>query len=297
MAITVILVSILIFSILRLTGEDPIDLMLGPRATAEAEARLRAEYGLDQPLYLQYFIWLGNMFQGNFGISIVRRTDVLSLIVERIPYTLAITFFGMIFSVIVGIPSGVISALKQYSKTDYGVTIFSFIGLSMPRFWLGLLFIMFIATRVEFIPVSGYRGWASIILPGLTLGLPQIARVSRLMRTEMLEIKREEFITAARVKGLKEKTVIITHALRNAIIPVVVIQFLYLPWLIGGSVVVEEVFAWPGMGRLLFQAIVDLDFPVVQGIVFIIAILTVISNFIGDLISYYLDPRIKKGGG
>lgn len=294
--ITVLAVSIIIFLLLRVIPEDPIELMTGPRVTAEAIAKLKAKWGLDKPLYVQYFSWLSRMLHGDFGTSIITHEKVTNLIWSRLPYTLGLTAAGMVISLIIGVPTGVISALKQYSITDYSVTVLSFLWLSMPRFWLGLLFMLTFGLYLRWLPISGYSGWASFILPSLTLGLPQIGRITRLMRTEMLEVKREDFVAACRAKGLKESTVIFIHALRNSIIPVVVLQFLYLPWLIGGAVVVETVFSWPGMGRLLYNSIVTQDFPVVQSVILIIAVLTGVSNFLGDVVSAWLDPRIRAGG-
>ncbi len=269
--------------------------MLPPRATQEDIRRLQEKYGLDKPIYIQYFIWIKQMFQGNFGTSISVSTgqNVSVLIMNRLPYTLALTITALCISLIIGIPTGVISAKRPHSRTDYATTLLSFFWLSMPSFWLGLLFMLFFGLHLRILPISGASGVKSLILPAFTLGLPQIGSVTRLMRSEMLEVKREEFIKACIAKGLKERTILYVHLLRNAIIPVVVLQFLYLPWLIGGSVVVETVFAWPGMGRLLFQAIIAQDYPIVQAVILIIAILTAVSNFLGDIISALLDPRIR----
>lgn len=294
--ITVLTVSVVIFLLLRIVPEDPIELMTGPRVSDEAVAKLKSRWGLDKPLHMQYFTWISRMVQGDFGVSIVTQEKVSRLIRSRLPYTLGLTTAGMIISLLLGVPAGVISALRQYSGLDYSVTFLSFLWLSMPSFWLGILLMLFFGLYLRWLPISGYQGWTSFILPAFTLGLPQLGRITRLMRTEMLEVKREEFIMACRAKGLKERTVIFLHALRNSIIPIVVFQFLYLPWLIGGAVVVETVFSWPGMGRLLYDSIVTQDFPVVQSLILIIAILTGISNFLGDLVAAYLDPRIRLEG-
>jgi ABC-type dipeptide/oligopeptide/nickel transport system permease component len=293
-AIPVVLgVTIIVFSILHLTPGDPVSLIAGPRASVERLEEIRVELGLDKPFHIQYLRWLADVLRGDFGRSLSMKRPAAELIIERLPYTLELTVTALITSVLLGIPLGVASAVKQYTVMDHismGVALF---WLSMPGFWLGLMLMLLFGLRLGWLPISGSMGITSLILPALTLGLPQVGMIARLMRSEMLEVLREDYVKTARAKGLREFLVMYKHVLRNAIIPVMVILFLAIPWLISGAVVVETVFAWPGMGRLMYRAILIKDFPIVQGVILIIAILTVICNFLGDVVTGLLDPRIR----
>jgi len=289
----VIGVTVITFLILRLTPGNPVEVMAGPRATLESIQKIKTKFGLDKPVQVQYFYWLARTMQGDFGTSIITHQPASRMIGERLPATLILTATALLISLVVGIPMGVISAVKQYSIIDYIGTTSAFFWLSMPGFWLGLMLMLVFGFYLRWFPLSGYSGFSSLVLPALSLGLPQIGFMLRLARSGMLEVIREHYITAVRAKGMRERIVLYRHALRNAIIPIVVITFLGFPWLIGGAVVIETVFAWPGIGRLLYQAIIGKDFPIVQGIIFIIAVLTVLSNLIGDIIVAYLDPRIR----
>ncbi len=293
-AIPVILgATVVVFSILYLTPGDPVRLMLGDRISPERIEEVRRQLGLDQPIYVQYVRWLMGALRGNFGISIAAKRSASQLIFERLPYTLELTMTAMAISILLGIPIGVVSAVKQYTIVDHVSMAAALFWLSMPGFWLGLMLMLLFGLRLGWVPISGSSGIKSLILPALTLGLPQIGMLARLMRSEMLEVLREDYIMTARAKGLKEFLVMYKHALRNAITSVIVYLFLGIPWLISGSVVVEMIFAWPGMGRLMYQAILTKDFPIVQGVIFIIAILTVLFNLLGDIATGFLDPRIR----
>ena len=293
-AIPVVLgVTMVVFSILHLTPGDPVRLIVGPRASQERLEEIRHELGLDQPLIVQYMRWLSGVVQGDFGTSLTAKRSALELIMERLPYTLKLTATSLAMSLIIGIPIGVVSAVKQYTPIDHISMAVALFWLSMPGFWLGLMLMLLFGLRLGWLPISGASGFKSLILPALTLGLPEIGLFARLMRSEMLEVLREDFVVTARAKGLKEFLVMYKHALRNAIISVIVYLFLQLPWLISGAVVVETVFAWPGMGRLLYKSILSKDFPIVQGVILIIAILTILCNLLGDLVTGFLDPRIR----
>lgn len=293
-AIPVVLgVTIVVFSILHLTPGDPVRLIVGPRASQERLEELRHELGLDQPLLIQYLRWLTGVVQGDFGTSLTAKRSARELIMERMPYTLELTATALAISLLIGIPIGVISAVKQYTPIDHISMAVALFWLSMPGFWLGLMLMLLFGLRLGWLPISGASGFNSLILPALTLGLPEIGLIARLMRSEMLEVIRDDYVMTARAKGLKEFLVMYKHALRNAIISVIVYLFLQLPWLISGAVVVETVFAWPGMGRLLYKAILSKDFPIVQGVILIIAILTILCNLLGDLVTGLLDPRIR----
>lgn len=286
--------TLIVFSILFLTPGDPVRLITGTmRVTPEKLEEIRHDLGLDQPLPVQYIRWVGRVMQGDLGTSIAAKRGVGGMLLERLPYTLLLTGTALILSVIIALPLGVISSVNQYKTIDHVSMGMALFWLSMPNFWLGLMLMLLFGLWLGWVPISGYSGFKSLILPAVTLGLPEVGLLARLMRSEMLEVLRDEYIKTARAKGLKEFFVMYKHALRNAVIPVVVYLFLGIPWLISGSVVVETVFSWPGMGRLLYRSILLKDFPVVQAIILIIAVLTVLFNFLGDILTGLLDPRIR----
>lgn len=289
----VLAVTALLFGIMQLMPGDPIQLITNPRVSPKKIAELQRQWGLDKPVYVQYFYWLLHVFRGDFGTSIATGQKVITLIQARLPYTLLLAGSSLILQYIIAIPLGLLAAYRENSRFDNMVVVSTIILWSIPTFWLGILLILLFSIKLKILPVSGYSGFNSIILPIMTATLPYLASTLRLTRSEVLEVLREKYVITAYAKGLNTKKVLIFHVLRNALIPVTVMFFLSLPWLIGGSVIIESIFAWPGMGRLLWKAISTQDFPVVQGIIFIIAILTVISNILGDIITAYLDPRIR----
>lgn len=289
----VLFVSVIVFAIMQAMPGDPIDLMVDTRVSEERVAELKAQWGLDKPAIVQYFYWLGNILQGDFGMSVSMKQNVGDLIMQRLPYTLMLTGAALLIEYLIAIPLGLLAAVKKDRLTDKALTVGTIVLWSMPQFWLGVLLMFIFSITLGVLPLSGYRGFASLILPAFTLALPTLAQIFRLTRSEVLDVMRERYVMTANAKGLSSKKVLIKHILRNALIPVTVMFFLSLPWLIGGAVVVENVFAWPGMGQLLWKAISKQDFMVVQGIIFVITILTVICNLIGDIISGILDPRIR----
>ena len=289
----VIFVSVIVFAIMQAMPGDPIDLMVDTRVSEERVAELKAQWGLDEPPIVQYFYWLGNIVQGDFGMSVSMKQGVGDLIMQRLPYTLMLTGAALLIEYIIAIPLGLWAAVKKDKAVDKTLTVGTIVLWSMPQFWLGVLFMLIFSITLGILPLSGYSGPSSLILPALTLALPTLAQIFRLTRSEVLDVMREGYVMTARAKGIEGKSVLVKHVLRNALIPVTVMFFLSLPWLIGGAVVVENVFAWPGMGQLLWRAISKQDFIVVQGIIFVITILTVICNLIGDIISGLLDPRIR----
>jgi ABC-type dipeptide/oligopeptide/nickel transport system permease component len=292
--IVVISATVIVFSILFLTPGDPVRLLVPTeRITTERIEEIRHELGLDRPFVVQYFSWIVNVAQGNFGTSLATKSSVIDLLLDRLPYTFILTATSLLLSILIGIPLGIISASNQYKLIDHTSMGLALFWLSMPSFWLGLMLMLLFGLKLGWVPISGYSGFKSLILPAVTLGLPQVGLLARLMRSEMLEILRDEYIKTARAKGLREYIVMYKHALRNAVIPVVVYLFLGLPWLISGAVVVETVFSWPGMGRLLYRSIMVKDFPVVQAVILFIAVLTVLFNFLGDILTGMLDPRIR----
>lgn len=291
--LVVLFVTVLIFAIMQAMPGDPVDLMVDTRVSAEKVMEIKAQWGLDKPPVVQYFYWLGNIFQGDFGTSISLKQNVTDLIAQRLPYTLMLTGAALIIEYLLAIPLGLLAAVRKNRLTDKALTITTVVLWSMPPFWLGVLLMMIFSIKLNVLPLSGYSGFISLILPALTLALPALAQIFRLTRSEVLDVMDEKYVTTAYAKGIDNRKVLIKHVLRNALIPVTVMFFLSLPWLIGGAVVVENVFAWPGMGQLLWKGIAKQDFVIVQGIIFVITILTVVCNIIGDMISGILDPRIR----
>jgi len=291
--LVVLFVTVLIFGIMQAMPGNPVDLMVDTRVSAEKVEEIKAEWGLDKPPVVQYFYWLGNILRGNFGMSISLKQNVSDLILQRLPYTLLLTGAALVIEYLLAIPLGLLAAVRKNKITDKALTITTVVLWSMPPFWLGVLLMLVFSIHLNILPLSGYSGFASLILPALTLSLPALAQIFRLTRSEVLDVMDEKYVTTAYAKGITDKKILVRHVLRNALIPVTVMFFLSLPWLIGGAVVVENVFAWPGMGQLLWKGIAKQDFVIVQGIVFVITILTVICNIIGDMISGILDPRIR----
>lgn len=286
-------VTMVVFAILFLTPGDPVRTLAGPRATEERVQEIRAQLGLNRPWPEQYVRWLGRVVQGDLGMSIASKRPVTQLIREQLPFTLRLTLISFTIGMLLGIVLGVLSAVNQNSWLDQIITYTSLFWFSMPGFWLGLMLMLIFGIWLRWTPISGHQASGALILPVLTMSLPHMGALSRLVRAEMLEALGEEHIKTAHAKGVHPVWVYYRHALRNALIPVAALFFLSLPWLLGGSVVIEAIFAWPGVGRLMYQALTQKDFPVVQGMLLIIAISTVIANLLGDMMTGLLDPRIR----
>jgi len=289
----IIAITAILFLIMQLMPGDPIKLISNPRIPQDRIEELRHLWGLDKPIIIQYIYWFSNIIRGDFGTSIISGQKVSTLITERLPYTLMLTGPALLIEFIISVFLGLIAAYKRDSIFDKLIVNLAIILRAIPIFWLGILFIMFFSLKLKILPVSGYSGFKSLILPLATLVFPYLAINLRLTRSEVLEVLRERMVLTAYAKGLNNQQVLFRHVLRNALIPTTVLFFLSLPWIFGGSIIIESVFAWPGTGRLLWKSIVGQDFPVVQGIIFIIALLTVISNTTGDIITAILDPRIR----
>jgi peptide/nickel transport system permease protein len=253
----------------------------------------RKEMGFDRPLPVQYFYFLSRALQGDFGYSYHYRTDAMSIVLERMPATIKLTFAALLFSLVVAIPAGILSALKQNSLVDLLVRVFVLLGQAVPGFWLALVLIMIFSVRLRWLPVSGSEGWQSLVLPAIAAGSFSMATVTRLLRCNLVETLGENYITTARSKGLPSRLVVTRHALKNAAIPAVTVIGLQMGWLLGGAVISEVVFAYPGMGRLAVTAISYRDVPVVQSFVMITATLVVIINLGVDIVYSWLDPRIR----
>ena len=290
----VIGVTLIVFAILHLTPGDPVRIMAGPRATEERVQEISAQLGLDQSIPQQYVRWLWHAVQGDLGTSIAGKRPVAQMIGERLPFTLRLALISLVISVVLGIPLGVVAAVKHHQWLDHLITFSSLFWFSIPGFWLGLMLILIFGLWLRWTPLSGHQGIAALVLPVTTLTLPQMGILARLMRTEMVEVLQSEYIKTAHAKGIHPLWVTYRHALRNALIPVAVLIFLSLPWLIGGAVVIETIFAWPGMGRLMVQALTQKDFPVIQGLLLVIALTTVLANLLGDIVTTLLDPRIQE---
>ncbi len=295
----VIGVTLVVFSLLHLTG-DPVRLLFGLTVPEEIVQQRREELGFDRPVAVQYLRWLGRAVRGDLGMSITTGDHVVAMIRPRIGATLELTVLALLVTLAVSLPAGVISAVRRNTAVDNLSRVAALFWVSMPTFWLGLLFIMVFGVWLGVLPISGRAGdvWTleglrSRVLPVLTLGLPPAALFTRLTRSSMLEIIGEEYIRTARSKGLAERVVVVRHALRNALIPILTLIGLRLPWLFGGAVITETVFAWPGMGRLLVDAVMKRDYPVVQGIVVAMALLVVASSLLVDLLYAVVDPRIR----
>jgi peptide/nickel transport system permease protein len=267
--------------------------MLPETATDEERESLREALGFNEPLPVQYFTYLGDLVRGDFGDSFRYNTDALSLVLERLPATFELAFASMLVAILISVPLGILSAVKRNSFLDLFITGGAVLGKAMPSFWLGIMLILFLAVNVQLFPVSGRDGLMHLVLPAITLGTGIAAEMTRLIRSSMLEILGQDFIRTARSKGLKEGIVVNKHAFRNALIPVVTIMALQTSTLIGGTLITETVFAWPGLGQLLVQAVNLRDMAVVQAATFLIAVFVIVSNLIADLLYRLLDPRIK----
>ncbi|MGH7185319.1 MAG: ABC transporter permease, partial [Pseudomonadota bacterium] len=285
-------VSFMAFGVMFLAG-DPATAMVGEDWTREQIAEFRHVMGFDQPWYVQYGRFLSRAVRGDLGVSLRQRQPNLALIFERMPATLQLAACAMFLSIVVAIPAGVISATRRHSWLDHGATLGAMLGQSMPAFWLGIMLILIFGVGLRWTPVAGRGGFAHLILPALTLAAYPIARNARMMRSSILEVLGQAYVTTARAKGLREFIVITRHAMRNALIPVVTLIGLEFGALLGGAVITESIFAWPGVGRLTVQAIYGRDIPLVQAAVIVLAGIFVLINLLVDLFYVVLDPRIR----
>lgn len=287
-------VTFIVFSIMYLTPGDPAQLILGEKASPESVAALRTQMGLDKPFIVQYFTFIGKAVTGDFGRSYTTNRAVFAEIFQRFPNTLTLAVVGVVLSIAIGIPVGIISATKQYSITDNVSMVVALLGVSMPNFWFGLMLILIFSVNLQLLPSGGFTGLKSLILPAITLGYSSSAIVTRMTRSSMLEVIRQDYIRTARAKGVKEKTVILRHGLKNALIPVITVVGLQFGHLLGGAVLTETVFSWPGVGRLLVDAIRAKDTPMVLASVVFLATAFSICNLLVDILYAYVDPRIKS---
>jgi len=296
-----LLASLLVFSILHLIPGDPIDAMLGaaaagvgsPEQRAELEAQVRADLGLDDPLAVQYVRWLGDALRGDLGQSYLRHQSVSRLILDRLPSTLELAGAAMLLSVVLGIGLGVLAALRRNTPIDHAVMLISLGGVSMPSFAFAILMILLFSVTLGLVPATGSGGFDRLILPALVLGYEGTGLIARLTRASLLEVLGLEYIRTARAKGLRARTIIGRHALRNALVPIVTIVGLQIGRLLAGSVIVETVFARQGIGQLAIEAILTKDYPVVQGVILLTATGYVLANLLVDVSYGYLNPKIR----
>ncbi len=286
-------VSVLVFFLLRLAPGDPVVMLLAESAGPEQIAEARAKWGLDKPIPVQYAVFLGRALQGDLGDSLFFQQPALEVLFERMPATLQLSGVALLFSLSVAIPMGLLSALRRDTIWDYLGTGLAMIGQAIPPYWLGIMLILLFSVSLGWLPTSGRGSWRHLILPAITLGSVLMALITRLVRSGMLDVLSEDYVRTARAKGLGERTVIVRHALRNILIPLVTVIGLQLGALFGGAVITESIFAWPGVGRLALQAISARDYPLVQASVLVISVVYVFLNLAVDLLYVYLDPRIR----
>jgi ABC-type dipeptide/oligopeptide/nickel transport system permease component len=294
LAIPVLLItSLIVFAALHLAKGDPVDVIAGPLATEKVKAQIRSELGLDKPLPVQYVLYLGQVLRGNLGQSISQHRPVAELIRQKLPITIQLGLAAFILTYLLAIPLGMIAALNRNSFFDWFTMVVALIGVSMPGFWLALILIYTFSVHLKLLPPSGYATWQQLIMPTLALGLPRIGRVARITRSSVLEVIGQDYIRTARAKGLAERVVVMRHAMRNSLIPIISLMGLDLGYIVGGAVVIETIYARAGVGDLMIRAIYSRDFPVLQGCMFVLALAIIIGNILADLGYILVDPRIR----
>jgi peptide/nickel transport system permease protein len=306
-ALTVLGVTILTFALIRLAPGDPVSLMVAGSADVSPSdlAALRQAYGLDEPIPQQYLRWLGHVVQGDFGQSMQYKRPVLQMIGATLPNTLQLSGLALVVALAVGVPLGMLAAFRRGSRFDRAIRVFSVVGHAVPPFWLGRLFILILSVKFRLFPVGGMQtvgmnGWdvgdrfGHLVGPVLTLSLAGIANYTRYLRTEVLDVLGQDFVRTARSRGLRERTVMVTHVLRNALLPIVTALGGVLATLVSGALVVEQVFAWPGMGRLTYEAARAKDYPVVMGVVVLSSVLLLLSYLLRDIAYGIVDPRMSR---
>ena len=286
-------VSFIVFTILNFTPGDPVEMRLGENYTVEAYNSMKEDMGLNDPFLVRYVKYIGGAIHGDFGESYSTGNPVVDEIAARLPNTILLSAYAMIIAIVIGIPLGVISATRQYSALDNISMVGALIGVSMPNFWLGLMLILIFAAHLGWFNSSNYQTMKDLVLPAFTLSANSLAIITRMTRSSMLETIRQDYIRTARAKGVKESAVIIKHALRNAMIPVITTIGLQFGFSIGGAVLIETVFSWPGIGSLLVESIKLKDTPIVLAIVLILATLFTVINLVIDILYAFLDPRIR----
>ena len=287
-------VTMITFGLSFLLPADPVQLIAGRSATPETVESIRHQLGLDQPVPVQYLRYLGNLLQGDLGRSYVQRVEVNELIASRLPATLQLMAAAILFELLLGLPAGIYSATRRNRTSDKVVMVLSFIGVSAPQFVVGLLLLYVFAYKVELFPLGGYGTPAHVVLPALTLGITIAGWYSRMSRSSMVDVLRQDYVRTARAKGMSEKRVVLVHGLRNGMLPIVAMVGIDIGLYMQGVVVVEAVFGWPGIGQLAFQAIQRVDIPVIMAVTLVAAVGIVIGNLLADIATSFVDPRVRR---
>jgi len=283
----------LIFFLIHLVPGDPVQAMLGETATPTDLEALRQALGLNEPLFTQWWLYMSNLFQGDLGNSLYSKEPIVDILIERFPATLELAGAGLLVAILLALPLGSIAALRKDTVYDNGAMVFSLLGVSIPNFWLGPMLILLFSLTLGWFPVSGREGGLSLVLPAITLGTALAAILGRMVRSTLLEVLNEDYIRTARAKGLRESAIIIHHALRNASLPTITILGLQLGTLLGGAVITEIIFAWPGIGQLTIESIQRRDYPLVQACILLISVSYVMVNTFTDILYGWLDPRVR----
>jgi peptide/nickel transport system permease protein len=286
-------VAVLVFALIHLVPGDPVEVMLGEAARPADIAAMRAALGLDLPLAEQFSTYAADLLRGDLGTSLYSQRPVAEMLIERLPATLQLAGSGLVIACLTAFPLGIVAAVRRDTCWDHGAMSFAMLGVSIPSFWLGPLLILVFSLWLGWLPVSGRDGLASLVLPALTLGTALAAILSRMVRGSLLEVLNEDFMRTARAKGLAPRAVILHHGLRNALIPVITVLGLQLGALLGGAVITETVFSWPGIGLLTVEAIQRRDYPVLQGCVLLISVAYVLVNMLTDMVYAWVDPRVR----
>lgn len=286
-------VSLLLFLMLRLLPGDPAQVLAGQMASPEDVRQIRAQLGLDRPIAQQYLAFLGRLARLDLGRSARTQNPVIEEIGARLPNTLLLAAAAIVLACLFGIPAGILSAVRPYTWVDYLVTVAGLFGISMPVFWLGIMLVIVFSVGLQWLPAGGTGSWRHVVLPAVTLAAFVVAFIARMTRATMLETLSQDYTTTARAKGLTERTVVLRHALRNALIPIVTVVGLQFGLLLGGAVLTETVFAWPGLGRLIVDSILARDYPMIQGAILIFGLLYILVNLAVDLAYAFIDPRIR----
>jgi len=286
-------VSLITFALLYLLPADPVRQIAGRSATPETVENIRRQLGLDQPFVVQYWRYLLNLLSGDLGRSYIQRSEVTELILSRLPASLLLMLGAITCEVVIGISMGLVAAVKRGTATDQTLMVGSFVGVSAPQFVVGLLLLYVFAVRLDWFPIGGYGTFAHLVLPSLTLGVLGAGWYSRMMRSSMIDVLRQDYIRTARAKGLARRTILLRHALPNAILPVIAMIGIDIGLFMSGIVVVESVFGWPGIGQLAWQAIQRVDIPIIMGVTLVSATAIVLGNLLADVVAPFIDPRIK----
>lgn len=286
-------ISLLLFSMLRMLPGDPAQVLAGQMASPEDVKIIRIQMGLDQPFYIQYAVFLKRLVHLDLGVSARTQSPVIQEIWARLPNTILLALCAITLACVFGIPAGVVAAIRPYSWIDYLVTLASLFGISMPVFWLGLMLMIVFSITLQWLPAGGIGTWKHLVLPSITLASFVVAFIARMTRSCMLEVLSQDYVTTARSKGLKEKVIIVKHALKNALIPIITVVGLQFGLLLGGAVLTETVFAWPGLGRLIVDSILARDYAMIQGSILIFGLLYTLVNLLVDMLYAFVDPRVR----